>query len=59
MKKITFNELVNLLCEIDYIDEETYPLVFKVNGEEYQAGIGADFNIECAPSDTHYYVRYI
>lgn len=40
MKKITFNELVNLLCEIDYIDNETYPLVFKVNGEEYQAGIG-------------------
>lgn len=40
MKKITFNELINLLCEIDYIDEETYPLVFKVNGKGYQAGIG-------------------
>jgi hypothetical protein len=40
MKKITFNELVDLLCEIDYIDRESYPVVFSVNGEAYQAGIG-------------------
>lgn len=40
MKKITFKELVNLLCEIDYIDSETYPIIFSVNKEKYQAGIG-------------------
>lgn len=40
MKKITFDELIDLLYEIDYIDRESYPIVFSVNGKAYQAGIG-------------------
>lgn len=39
-KKITFDELHRLVSEIDYINEKSYPVSFKVDGIMYRAGIG-------------------
>jgi hypothetical protein len=41
MKKIiTFKELHRLVSEIDYINDESYPVSFTVDGIKYRAGIG-------------------
>ena len=55
MKKIDFNELKSLVCGIDYLDSDSYPVVFSIitketdNIETFEAGIGdwagADNNI--------------
>ena len=36
---ITFEELNHLVADIDYLDEESYPVIFRVDGKEYACGI--------------------
>ena len=38
-KKITFKELQDFVANIDYIDEESYPINFKVDGNSFSCGI--------------------
>ena len=41
MKTITFRELCNLVSKVDYLWNESYPIVFETeNGDEYKVGIG-------------------
>lgn len=39
-EEITFDELHRLVSEVDYINDESYPIVFSVDGVKYRAGIG-------------------
>lgn len=38
-KKITFKELQDFVANIDYIDEESYPINFKVDENSFSCGI--------------------
>lgn len=40
MKKITFNELCDLVSNVDYINPKSYPIIFDVDNVEYYVGIG-------------------
>jgi hypothetical protein len=40
MKTITFDDLHQLVSEVDYINEESYPIAFTVDGKKYRVGIG-------------------
>ena len=40
MKKISFEELCDLVAHVDYLWENTFPIYFKVDSTEYVAGIG-------------------
>ena len=40
MKKITFNELCDLVSKVDYINSNSYPINFVANGDEFCVGIG-------------------
>lgn len=44
MKKINFEELCDLVLDVDPIFSNTYPINFKVDGKEYLVGIG---NYDC------------
>lgn len=44
MKKISFEELCDLVADVDYLWENTFPIYFKVDNTEYIAGIG---NYDC------------
>ena len=39
MKKVDLIQLTGLIAEIDYINDESYPVRFKVNNNYYEAGI--------------------
>lgn len=39
MKKITFKQLLNMVANIDYIWEDSYPVIFSVDNECYASGI--------------------
>lgn len=41
MKKITFDELCQLVSEVDYLCPNTFPISFDVDGVEYCVGIGS------------------
>lgn len=41
MKKVTFEELCDLIADVDYLWEDTFPIYFKVDNTEYIAGIGS------------------
>ena len=41
MEKITFDDLHRLVSEVDYINEESYPIAFTVDGNKYRVGIGS------------------
>lgn len=38
--KITFEDLCDLVMDVDYIFDHTYPINFMVDGKEYLVGIG-------------------
>ena len=38
-KKIDFTRLHNLVSNVDYIDETSFPVVFSVNGKEFVCGL--------------------
>ena len=40
MKKISFEELCDLVAHVDYLWENTFPIYFNVDSTEYVAGIG-------------------
>ena len=44
-KKITFDELHQMVSKIDYINERSYPIAFTVDGVKYRTGIGS-FNTD-------------
>ena len=39
MKIVTLNELTDIIADIDYLFENTYPVKFEVNDIHYEAGI--------------------
>lgn len=65
MKTITFNELHRLVSEVDYINEESYPIAFTVDGNKYRVGIGPyvldDLNNtaeDCDEEDVEHYAYF-
>ena len=60
---ITFDELHRLVSEVDYINDESYPIEFSVDGVKYRAGIGPhcldDFQNVVEDSDNkEYYEQF-
>ena len=39
MKKISFEELCDLVAHVDYLWENTFPIYFNVDSTEYVAGM--------------------
>lgn len=44
MKKVSFEELCDMVAHVDYLWEDTFPIYFKVDNTEYIVGIG---NYDC------------
>lgn len=64
-KLITFDELHRLVSEVDYINDESYPISFTVDGVEYRAGIGPycmddlqDTAKDCDEEDKEHYAYF-
>lgn len=54
MKKITFNELCDLVSKVDYINSKSYPIIFDIDGVEYYVGIGDFVNDTGKDTDVNF-----